>query len=237
MEVITFIWKAKYGHFLRAESNVNALTYPVPPRTSVLGLLGAVLGLEKDALSYELSDARITVCGRLPEKFWHRVKLRKDPPAALPWQIKKGQKGSNAPEKATLIRQEWLWKPAFRIFAALPDQPDRFSELRDRIREKRWHFSPCMGLSELIADVSFESVCTAEPLLSGRYPVSGLCPEDEAALCMGENISIHMLRMPYHVSSDRVFEHRNYYIERQGCPIPVDTKNACKVGKEIVILS
>ena len=51
MEVVTFVWQAKYGHFLRAESNVNALTYPVPPRTAVLGLLGAILGLEKDALA------------------------------------------------------------------------------------------------------------------------------------------------------------------------------------------
>jgi len=135
MKVVTFVWKAKFGHFLRAEANVNAITYPVPPKTAVLGLLGAIFGLEKDSLAHELADALVSVCGVPPEKFWHRVKLRKDPPAALPWVVKKGQKGSSAPEKPALIRQEWLWKPKFRIHVALPGKPERFAELLDRLQQ------------------------------------------------------------------------------------------------------
>lgn len=237
MEVVTFSWQAKYGHFLRAESNVNALTYPVPPRTAVLGLLGAILGLEKDVLALELADAQITVCGAPPEKFWHRVKLRKDPPASIPWQVRKGQKGSTAPEKAALIRQEWLWRPKFRIHATLPDQEKLFSELVDRLRLRRWHFTPCMGLSEMLADVLFESCHTAETLPPGRYSVSGLCPEDVTKLYGPYGISVHMLHMPHSVTHDRMFEHKGYYIERQGKTILVETKNARKVGEEVVILS
>ena len=237
MEVVTFVWQAKYGHFLRAESNVNALTYPVPPRTAVLGLLGAILGLEKDALALELAHAQITVCGVPAERFWHRVKLRKDPPTPIPWQITKGQKGSNAPEKAALIRQEWLWKPKFRIHAALPEQDKCFSELLGRLRLRRWHFTPCMGLSEMFADVLFESCHTAKMLPPGRYSVSGICPEDITSLCAAPGISVHMLRMPHSVSCDRMFEHRSYYMERQGKPILVETQNAWKIGEEVVILS
>jgi len=46
-----------------------------------------------------------------------------------------------------------------------------------------------------------------------------------------------LLRMPHSVTENRVFEHRGYYIERQGLPIPVETGAACKIGDEVVILS
>ena len=58
MNVVCFEYKAKYGHFLRAEANANGVTYPVPPRTALLGLIAAVLGLPKDALAHELAEAR-----------------------------------------------------------------------------------------------------------------------------------------------------------------------------------
>lgn len=237
MKVATFIWKAKYGHFLRAEANVNAITYPVPPRTAVLGLLGAIIGLEKDTLGRELADALISVCGVPPGKFWHRVKLRKDPPTPMPWMVRKAQKGSSVPEKPALIRQEWLWRPEFRIHAALPEQPARFSELLDRLQHRRWYYSPCMGLSELLAEVVFESCYVAESLPPGKYSVSGLCPEKTVRLCGGNGMAIHLLRMPHSVTEDRVFEHRGYYIERQGLSVPVETGAACKLGDEVVILS
>jgi CRISPR-associated protein Cas5h len=32
---------------LKAEASVSALSYPIPPRTALLGMIGAVLGLER----------------------------------------------------------------------------------------------------------------------------------------------------------------------------------------------
>src|SRR5207302_1999151 len=55
MKVVCFEYRAKYGHFLRAEANANGVTYPVPPRTALLGLIAAVLGLPKDALAREMA--------------------------------------------------------------------------------------------------------------------------------------------------------------------------------------
>jgi len=95
MDTLSFRWSAKYGHFLRAEANVNALSYPTPPRTAVLGMLAAILGLEKDALVTELTGIRVAVSGPVPARFWHRVKLRKDPPTALPWEVKRNQRGTD----------------------------------------------------------------------------------------------------------------------------------------------
>src|SRR3990172_1707917 len=88
MNALIFKYSGRIGHFLRAEANVSAPTYPVPPRTVLLGLIGAILGLSKDEPQVMLDDAQIALAGKIPRTHWHTVKLRKDPPAALPLIIK-----------------------------------------------------------------------------------------------------------------------------------------------------
>ncbi|MBK1695124.1 hypothetical protein CKO09_10290 [Chromatium weissei] len=228
MDILSVRWSAKYGHFLRAEANVNAITYPVPPRTAVLGLVAAILGLEKDALAIELAELQVAVRGAVPMRFWHRVKLRKDPPNTLPYEIKSNQRGSDspAPEKATLHRQEWLLKPQYELQLAWPTQPTRFNELVERIEQRRWHFTPCMGLSELLSDVEFIDCQSAMRLPLGLQQIQGLCPVDEVRLIAEQNLGVHLLRLPRHVSANRVFSHAPYYLEHQGRSFTVETAAA-----------
>lgn len=232
METLSLHWSAKYGHFLRAEANVNALSYPAPPRTAVLGMLGALLGLEKDALAVDLAELRIAVSGAVPARFWHRVKLRKDPPTALPWEIKRTQRGAEnpTPEKATLLNQEWLINPHFLVHVAWPEHPARFAELVGRVRERRWHFTPCMGLSELLCDVAFVNCEIATPLPMGRHLVQGLCPFDKVRLLAEDGLGVHLLRLPHSVTNDRVFRHAPYCLEHRGQAYPVETAAAWRVG-------
>lgn len=232
MDTLSFEWSAKYGHFLRAEATVNALTYPLPPRTAVLGLLGAILGLEKDALATDLAEVRIAVSGPIPRRFWHRVKLRKDPPAALPLQVKRTQRGAEnpAPEKAALLNQEWLLAPRYRVHVAWPEQQARFDEMAVRIRERRWHFTPCMGLSELLCDVAFIARQNAVLLSPGRHLVQGICPAKQTRLLAEEGLGVHLMKMPRHVSAERVFQHAAYYVEHRGQSFPVETQAAWQMG-------
>ncbi|MGH3087121.1 MAG: CRISPR-associated protein Cas5 [Rubrobacteraceae bacterium] len=242
--VVVFRCRARFGHFLRAEASVSALTYPAPPRTALLGMIGAVLGLAKDTPQVELKDSRIAVSGPVPRTHWHRVKLRKDPPAPLSDKIKKGAKGSSAPEKATLIKQEWLFEPDYEVTASLPVEYHR--EFVGRIRERRWHYSPCMGLSEMIADLGLVSEGTANPLPSGsEVECRGVIRRDEAsvngrrALEAGEPLAILPQRMPREVTPERVFTHADYLIERSGLPMPLLADSAWQViadeGTRVVV--
>lgn len=239
MNVLSLCWCAKYGHFLRAEANTNALTYPVPPRTAILGLLAAILGLEKDNLAKTLENAQIalTLPDGLPQRFTHKVKLRKDPPTALPWTVKKTQKADkeSAPEKATLNLQEWLWQPHFHVHVTLPEQPDLFNELVERIQNRRWYFCPCMGLSELLADVKFLNYSTATKCKEELVEIRGLCPKNAIEKVMANQapLGIQLLRLPYKVTSDRVFEHQSYYLEYRGQPFSVKTDKAFELSEKL----
>ena len=153
MELINFRLSGRFAHFLRAEASASALSYPVPPRTIILGIMGAVLGLSKDEPQVVLEPANIAISGRLPKIHWHRAKFRKDPPATLPYIVRKIQKSdrNTAPEKATLILQEWLFNPIYTVWVSIP--APYHAKLEKRLRERQWHFTPSLGLSEMIADI------------------------------------------------------------------------------------
>lgn len=239
MNIIRFRIQGRFGHFLRAEANASAPTYPVPPRTALLGLLGAVLGLPKDAPQSQLESARIALSGPIPHTHWHKAKLRKDPPEALPSLVKRTQKldKQTKPEKATLIAQEWLMNPAFQVWAALAKP--YHSELESRLRERRWHFQPSLGLSELMADLAWEETSVARSLPDGLHHVCTVFPREAGDLDMDtifkEQLVLHAMRMPRAVTPDRVFSHAAYYLERDARSVPLRTADAFKAGDAVII--
>ena len=48
MKILVFdIW-GEYAHFKKIYATTSALSYVVPPKTSIYGYIGAILGLEKE---------------------------------------------------------------------------------------------------------------------------------------------------------------------------------------------
>lgn len=239
MKIVRFRLSGRFGHFLKAEANASAPSYPVPPRTALLGLLGAVLGLEKDEPQVLLGNAKIAVSGPLTQTHWHTAKLRKDPPTALSRAIKRGQGEAKTtkPEKATLIAQEWLFNPNFLVWANL--QNSHHETLVERLQRRLWYFQPCLGISEHLAELSFEDSIEVTSLPLGSHDVVSVFPQSAGELNTDEifkrSLAIHFLRMPREVSKDRVFSHENYYMERNATPVPVNTDQAYQVGDKNII--
>jgi len=243
MNVIAFDYVARFGHFLRAEAGNSGITYPVPPRTVLLGLIGAVLGLEKDQVQQTLVDAEIAVGGSVPRRFWHRTNVRKDPPRPLPRVFKLAKKKGNEsessekPEKNYRFSQEWLWRPCYRVWVSLPDP--FLHSFAERLKHRRWHFSPCMGLSELLADLRFVDQFESLPAASGLHAIGSVVKQDagtvEVAEACRRDLAIQHLRMPRCLTLDRVFAHTSYFVERDGKPIPLVTDQAWHVGQDNVV--
>ena len=237
MKVVVFSYGGRFAHFLRAEATANALTYPVPPRTVLLGLAGAILGMRKDSVQAVLADAKFAIGGALPQRFWHKANMRKNLPAQLPRSVKKSDKGTSKAEKNTRIPQEWLWKPNYRVWAAFPDS--HHEEFADRIRDRRWHFCPCLGLSEMLADVEWVADQEASQLPRGNHEVSSAVELSAASVdaqqANSNGLGVHRIRMPRDVTIERVFTHANYVLERNGLPVPVETKNAWQAGDQAIM--
>ena len=239
MRVIRFRLRGKLGHFLRAEANVDGLTYPVPPPTALLGMVGAVLGLGKDEPQEKLAGARLAVAARngLPLRFWHTTNIRKDPPAPLPQRVKRSDRGTSSAQRNMRFAQEWLWRPDYLVWASLPEP--YHDDLLDRLQERRWHFTPCMGLASMFADLEEPQEIEASPLASGVYSVVSIAPQDAGELEMeaafSEGLTLQSLSMSNRVDGTRTFQHRAYWLETQGRPFPFRTNDAFQCGDAVVV--
>ena len=227
--LIRFRLKGRFAHFLRAEGGVASLSYPVPPRTVIMGLVGAVLGLGKDEPQLVLRDMGVTVEGKLPVTHWHKAKLRKDPPGTLNATIlKKHSAKEGKPEKATFTRQEWLFNPEYVVGTALAEP--LLSELTNRLRDRRWYFTPCLGLSELLADIEYLETVAVAKLPQGRYRLQGVLRQDQVTIDLADmyekGFSLRMLRMPRDVSQERVFTQAPYLYETNNSAVLGETAEA-----------
>ncbi len=237
--VVRFRFHGRMAHFARAETQTTILSYPVPPRTALLGLAGAILGMPKDAAPVLLQQAQVAVAGRVLRSHWHTAKLRKDPPEALPPRItsKQAAERSTRPEKASLITQEWLIGPDYTVWMVLPHP--YHVELRDRVFDKRWHFSPCLGLSEMMASLSDGQEFGLEALDPGTYRIRSVVrwksAEIDVADALDRSLGLSILSMPREVTLDRVFTHERYVIEAQGGAVRVRTNNAYEADGEVIV--
>ena len=49
MQVLTFDLVGKMAHFRKYYANNTAMSFSVPPRTTLMGVLAAILGLPRDS--------------------------------------------------------------------------------------------------------------------------------------------------------------------------------------------
>jgi CRISPR-associated protein Cas5h len=232
LSAVRFRWRARLGFFLRAEAPVVGLGYPVPPRTAVLGLVANVLGMPKDALADGLEGARVALSGRCPRTHWHGCNLRKIkqmrflPPT---FSAKKPVELAMPEESNTQSRQEWLCDPDFEVVAVLPSA--LHDDFAARMREGRTHFTPCMGLSEMLASVEHLSDETLTPLPEGLHSVRSVVHHEGPTrlaidAVLGENLKVLSLSLPRTVTEERRFTHASYFVARDGGPLPVHTGSA-----------
>ncbi len=70
MKILNFHIRGKMAHFRRYYSNSSALSYSVPPRTTLIGLLAGLMGYERDSYYEDFSpeECRVAVGVRSPQK-------------------------------------------------------------------------------------------------------------------------------------------------------------------------
>lgn len=165
-KLLVFDIGSEYGHFRKFNTTTSPLTYSIPTRSAITGLLGAILGIERELSAGKFQDGVIPVS----EVF---AKDKANIAVQLINPVKKVNIGFNLldTEKAaasffnikqrTQIEFELLKDPSFRLFISLKDAIV-FTELINRIQENRTYFTPYLGLSQFTATVEFKGVTKAK---------------------------------------------------------------------------
>lgn len=61
MEIIQFDISGKFAHFRKYYANNTAMTYSLPPRTTIIGILAAILGKPRDSYYEDFSSDKIKI--------------------------------------------------------------------------------------------------------------------------------------------------------------------------------
>ena len=226
MPVCLFTVHGAFAHWRKWFTTTSALTYSFSPRTAVIGMMGAVLGVQRDEVAkvFTASDTRIAVCplrpivkDRLPEKW------RQGPPILNKGRFRPAKMIEPFQENLEVIR-----RPHYRVVFWHRDERLR-NELRERLEQKRWAYPPCMGIMGFLADIEWEAEDVAELIEVDQADICSVLPLDEAtakAIDLFESEAIlREERVPNEVFPDRTFRHLYLaYLSREAKPLRVRMK-------------
>lgn len=80
MEILKFDIEGKFAHFRKFHGNNTAMSYSIPPRTTIIGILAALLGKEKDTYYGKFKSDNLRIGVRIIQdikKSFHRLNYLK----------------------------------------------------------------------------------------------------------------------------------------------------------------
>lgn len=246
---IGFDIAADFAHFKRVGNNSAKPTYRIPPRTTVAGLLAGIMGMERNSY-YDLFQPSSSAISVVPVEMPHTytmgittVNTKADD--AIQYRPKE-QHWRSATEMLTpesyvqYDRQrdtyEMLVDPVYRVYVGLRDD-EVYANLRDRLHNRNYHYSPALGLSECIAEISNVTVHDVDPsdaveADSAAYDDSDVVPRP--------GVQIRRERAPLYMEADDGGRHTTAfgnitYAPGEDSGLPIESSEAYSVGEHTVV--
>lgn len=145
MNILAFNIKGQFWHFRKFYTTTSPLSFQIPPFTVVKWIIAGILWLEKDIYNEDFNKIKLwlEINSNVSEKKMFGLNLRQT-------------KDSDYKRWITNIRvkQETLIKPNYTIYIAEQDF-DYYEQLKNKLENNSWIYTPYLGISEFIADVKY----------------------------------------------------------------------------------
>lgn len=169
MNGIVFELKGNWGHFRKPETNNNPLTHDLITKTALIGLVGAVLGIERGEMK--------GLFPQLSEDLVYGVCVKKS--------VKKESWAFTLRYVVDLLQKapkpmEFLKNPEYKIVLALRNQrsTDIFDKFSLSIQQNEAIFTPILGLHNCPAEISWISAGQFKSK-TGDFSTCGFVKEDQ----------------------------------------------------------
>ncbi|WP_040214146.1 type I-B CRISPR-associated protein Cas5b [Clostridium polynesiense] len=150
MKLLVFDIIGKFGHFRKFYTNSSSLSYSVPPRTTIMGIIAAVMGYERDSYYSLLHSSRCGIALRkisINRRIMQTVNyIKADSPKLI-----------YNPKNHTQIPLELLTSEEelrFRVYFTHEDE-GILEELKERVYNKKFHYSPYLGSASFNCSLNY----------------------------------------------------------------------------------
>ena len=235
--VLVFDIGGEYGHFRKFNTTTSPLTYSIPTRTALIGIIGAILGIERETSIGKFKTGQIPLADLLsPDKAGIAVQiLNPVNKVAMAFNLLNTKTSFFNIENRTQIEFELLKNPKFRIFLTW-DNSEMLLDLEEKLRKRHTSFTVSLGLSQFVADVSFVSSSGfSRKIISNSFvPVISAIKMSllDASNPIEFNSEFKYVSdtLPVYMTSDRlVKEYSEVIIETSGRPIIVKSDHIFEV--------
>lgn len=171
MNVLSFRLSGQFAAFRDPSVTSNQIVYHVPSKSAVIGLLGAIIGVQRDDNS--LGSAYGSNYTDLFSKTM--IGMRYEYEARKITYYTNHRSFENETMKP--FKKELLENPRYRIFVLIDNELEEFKKLKTSIFENRFVYSPYLGHTYCPAVIS-------DPKLHWAIPITGTEVEDEITDCV-----------------------------------------------------
>jgi len=219
MEVLVFQIQGDFGHFRKFYTTSSPLTFAFPPPPTIAGMLAAIAGIDKTKYLTIFTRTACSVAIGL-EKPVQKVRMGLNHINTKNNYWVPVKKGSH--EARTQIRTELLKDPLYTLYIAHKDKK-LFNDLVSNIREHKTEFTFSLGLSELLADFTFEGVYKFHKKVDVKKEIFSVIPMSSifpSGVVFEKGKKYFKEKMPVEMTPERVVEcYEDILYESQGQPI------------------
>ena len=204
-DALSFTVRGPWAHFRRIDATTEKLTYRVIPRTTIAGLLAAVLGEPRDSY-YDTFAKDASAIAISPEC---ALETQSVPQLTLPTnsgdiKTAEGVSGKTVVDPKVIAEErkrrtfEYVVDAAYRIDLVL-DDTDTFERLTDFLQTGRSTYTPSLGKTECLADFTDVTRTTVEDD-GNTEEIESTVPEEHVVPTAGE--PLRMERTPAYMKAD-----------------------------------
>ena len=156
MKVIGFNLSGKYALFTKPYTKNQPQSFIIPPKTAIAGMIGGILGYNRDEYQEKLKNLKYSVVLKNVSKYTTRFNLLQGKNATFSYSKNPlrnpSERGQRSPTTFEILKN-----PSWDIFISLEDEI--LIELQNRIKNSFFEYVPYLGIVNAFAKIElFEEI-------------------------------------------------------------------------------
>lgn len=193
MKGFQFIIEGNWGHFKKRETNNNPLSHDIITKTALIGLIGAVLGIERDEMKNKFPQ--------LSEDLLYGIQLL-NPVKKISWGFT-SKTAIHPTDSGTPKYFEFLKNPSFLTSLALVNERSEmiFNDFKDSIKNSEAIYPPVLGWHNCPANLMWHSEGTFKEIKKDTFETKGF-------VLAGEHTPKNLTEV-FRIGFDKIPTHQN----------------------------
>ncbi len=222
--ILVFDIFADYAQFKKYFTNMSPLTFPLPSRTVISGIIGAIIGIDKGENPESFSKKKSFIALKINNSA-RKIKL----PTNYLKTVSKTHFSKFKEHKPTNV--EYLKNPSYRIYFYHKEN-GIYEKLKNNLEKHKSVYTLNLGISSCLANFSYIGEYKVQKKKSSSVRISSVIPNDKIKnIIFEDKVVVQKCTLPNIMLNDReVTEYKEFLYEVNGNKVSVDIEKYYRIN-------